>query len=104
MPACPLDLRLIGGTSTSPDKQGFSGGFDGIPQDKPIQRGQSQAINPKFGLGNLPMFGTTVNKSEFVTPNQDASVAAYSSTEVVGINRPCPASSGLPSDTVGKRP
>lgn len=61
-------------------------------------------INPKFGLLNRPRFGKIVPRSAVPTPNQRARVAEYSSTEVVGIQRPSPASSGPSSTRVGTWP
>lgn len=51
-----------------------------------------------------PRFGKMVPMSVFETPNQRASVAEYSSTEVVGIQRPVLVSSGPLMASVGKRP
>jgi hypothetical protein len=46
-----------------------------------------------------------VGRSVAATPNHDARVAAYWSTEVDGIRRPLfPVSSGLPSARVGNAP
>ena len=42
------------------------------------------------------MYGTTVGKFCAVTPNQLASVAAYCSTDVVGISVPRPFASSFP--------
>src|SRR5450755_1273816 len=46
-----------------------------------------------------------VGRSAAATPNQEASVAAYWSTDVVGIQRPLlPVSSGPPGVSVGQVP
>ena len=47
-----------------------------------------QLINPRFEVSNRPMLGNTIGKSAAATPYHDASVAAYCSTEAVGIHRP----------------
>ncbi|MEA2693992.1 MAG: hypothetical protein QOJ16_3379 [Acidobacteriota bacterium] len=63
------------------------------------------AMNPKSGLLKRLKLGNTVAMSVEVTPNQRARVALYSSTEVVGIQRPwLPESSGPPSLKVGTLP
>src|SRR5688572_21034060 len=55
----------------------------------------------------LCRFGSTASSALGSAPNQASSVAAYWSTEVVGIQRPCcshestPTSSGPPSASVG---
>ena len=45
-------------------------------------------MNPRFDVWNLPMFGNTMGMSAALTPYHDASVAAYCSTDAVGIQRP----------------
>ena len=42
-------------------------------------------MKPKFEVGKLPMLGNTEAISASASPNQRASVAAYWSTDVVGI-------------------
>src|SRR5436305_3838381 len=61
-------------------------------------------INPKSGVPNRPRFGSTTGRSLCATPNHRARVAAYSSTEVVGIQRPSPASLGPLRARVGSWP
>ena len=58
-------------------------------------------MNPRSGFANLPRLGSTSGRSLLATPNQRARVAEYSSTEVVGIQRPSPASSGPLMASVG---
>ncbi len=45
-------------------------------------------MNPRSVLANRPKFGSTSTMSLCATPNHRANVAEYSSTEVVGIQRP----------------
>lgn len=45
----------------------------------------TQAIKPRFGLAKFLRFGKITARSVLETPNQDPKVAAYWSTEVVGI-------------------
>jgi hypothetical protein len=45
----------------------------------------THAIKPRFGLAKFLRFGKITARSVFETPNQDPIVAAYWSTEVVGI-------------------
>jgi DNA-binding transcriptional regulator YhcF (GntR family) len=67
--------------------------------------GGNAPMNPRSrDCGNRPMLGSTSGRLLRDTPNQRASVAAYSSTDVLGISRPCPASSGPLSATVGNCP
>src|SRR5687767_1754008 len=66
-----------------------------------------QGRNPRFVLVKFPRFGNTAVMSASPSPNQRARVAAYCSTEVVGIQRPraltpLSASSGPPSACCGK--
>src|SRR6476646_11718565 len=57
------------------------------------------------GIVKFARFGKIVGKSAVGTPNQLARVAAYWSSDVVGIQRPwLVASSGPPSAKVGKVP
>ena len=49
-------------------------------------------MNPKFCCEKLARFGRITGRLASVTPIHFAIVAAYCSTEVVGINRPLPAS------------
>ena len=63
-----------------------------------------QPMNPRLDVAKRPMFGSTVDRSELLTPNQVARVAAYSSTLVVGIQRPSPVSSGPLTVNVGNVP
>ena len=59
--------------------------------------------NPRFFTGKFARFGNTV-VSPLPAPNHVASVAPYWSTEVVGIQRPSPASSPVPNAKVGNLP
>jgi len=45
-------------------------------------------MNPRSLTGKRPMFGNTTGMSAGPTPYHDDSVAAYCSTEAVGIQRP----------------
>ncbi len=59
-----------------------------------------------FAVGKRPISGKTAGRSPGESPYQEASVAAYCSTEVVGIQRPRgleppSVSSGPPSASVG---
>src|SRR4030081_499802 len=47
-----------------------------------------QIMKPRSGLAKRLRFGKTVGISVALTPNHFASVAEYSSTDVVGIHRP----------------
>src|SRR5580704_779434 len=59
----------------------------------------------RTGVVKFARFGKMVGRSDVGTPNQFAKVAAYWSSEVVGIQRPSlVASSGPPSASVGKVP
>ena len=54
-------------------------------------------MNPKSGFANRPMLGSITGILVELTPNHRASVAAYSSTLVVGIHVPrAPLSLGPP--------
>jgi hypothetical protein len=57
-------------------------------------RGQLALRKPRSGWPNWPRLGKTVGMFEALTPNHLARVAEYSSTEVEGIQRPSPVSSG----------
>jgi hypothetical protein len=61
-------------------------------------------INPKFGALKAPRLGKTSPMSLADTPNQRAKVAAYWSTEVVGMVRPEPTSSLLFKPMIGNLP
>ena len=62
-------------------------------------------MNPRSAVSKWPMFGKTVATSLAGSPYHGASVAAYWSTEVVGMNRPWfPESSGPPRASVGQSP
>src|SRR6185295_17104827 len=67
-------------------------------------RAGAQPINPRSGVANRPRLGSTSGRSLLATPNQRARVDEYSSTEVVGIQRPSPASFGPPTARVGSWP
>jgi hypothetical protein len=58
-------------------------------------------MKPRLLDAKRPILGNTSDRLLWDTPNQRASVAAYSSTEVVGIKDPRPESSGPLSATVG---
>src|SRR6185503_9806610 len=65
--------------------------------------------NPRFEVAKRPIRGNTAGKSALDKPYQFARVAAYCSTEVVGIQRPRgfdppSVSSGPPSRSVGYVP
>jgi len=62
------------------------------------------AMKPRFGIAKRPMFGSTVGRLLALTPNQVASVALYSSTLVVEIQRPRPVSSSELTTKLGIRP
>lgn len=64
----------------------------------------SYNMNPKSGEAKRPMFGKIVAMLLLLTPNHFASVALYSSTLTLGIQRPVPRSSGLPLARMGKVP
>ena len=66
--------------------------------------GETDQRKPRLGLAKRPMLGRTVERSVALTPNQVARVAAYSSTLVVGIQRPRPVSSGPLTVSVGILP
>ena len=51
-----------------------------------------QPMNPRLGFAKRPRLGRTVERLPALTPNQVARVALYSSTLVVGIQRPRPVS------------
>ena len=76
-----------------------------IPSAHSIQkRKESHPMNPRVGVLNRPMLGKTIGRSDALTPYQDASVAAYCSTDAVGIQRPrLSVSDGPPSCSSGKR-
>ena len=58
-----------------------------------------------LGMENRPMLGKTLGMLLLETPNHLASVAEYSSTEVVGIQAPrLPVSSGPPDWRTGMEP
>jgi hypothetical protein len=61
---------------------------DAVPATTTVLRLSGQLINPKFEASNRPMLGKTIGRSAAATPYHDASVAAYCSTEAVGIHRP----------------
>ena len=65
--------------------------------------GRDQTM-PRLGFAKRPMFGSTVGRSVALTPNHVARVAAYSSTLVVGIQRPWAVSSGPPIVRLGILP
>src|SRR3954463_15896369 len=64
----------------------------------------AQFMNPTSGWANRYRFGKTVLTSVLLTPNQRARVAEYSSTAMVGIQRPRPVSSGPVMARVGVLP
>ena len=66
--------------------------------------GEADQRKPRLGFAKRPMLGRTVERSVALTPNQVARVAAYSSTLVVGIQRPRPVSSGPLTVRVGILP
>ena len=45
-------------------------------------------MKPRFGVAKFLRLGNTYGVSAALSPNHEASVAAYCSTEVVGIHRP----------------
>ena len=55
---------------------------------------ERQLMKPRSRAAKLTIFGRISGMSVALTPIQEASVAAYCSTEVVGISRPLPASAG----------
>ena len=60
-------------------------------------------MNPRSDVVKRPMFGNTIGRSAAATPYHDASVAAYCSTDAVGIQRPrLSVSLGPPSCSTGK--
>ncbi len=59
---------------------------------------------PRLGLAKRPMFGKAMLRFVGLTPNHVARVALYSSTLVVGIQRPWVVSSGPPMVGVGILP
>src|SRR5262249_61763546 len=68
-----------------------------------------KARNPRFGVAKRSINGNTAKRSAGDKPYQVASVAAYCSTDVVGIQRPRgfdppSVSSGPPSANVGYAP
>src|ERR1700680_308174 len=65
---------------------------------------QPAIMKPRSGWLKRPRFGNTVGMSAALTPNHLARVDAYSSTEVVGIQRPSPVSSGPLMTSVGTVP
>src|SRR3954453_13285258 len=74
-------------------------------QDPAGSGGGSGFMKPISGLAKRPMFGRTVARSFCEKPPYHfASVAEYSSTEVLGNPRPSPTSSGPPSTTFGYAP
>jgi hypothetical protein len=61
--------------------------------------------NPRFAVEKLPIFGKIDGICAVLTPNQDASVAAYCTLPVEGTHRPfVPESSGPFSASVGNVP
>lgn len=62
------------------------------------------SMKPRSGLEKRPRFGNTVGISVAVRPNHFASVALYSSTLVVGIQRPVLVSLGPLTRSSGKLP
>ena len=58
-------------------------------------------MKPRSGWAKRFRFGKTVAMSVGITPNHFASVAEYSSTEVVGIHRPSSVSSGPSTTSAG---
>ena len=61
-------------------------------------------MKPRFAVAKRPIFGSTTGRLVGLTPNQEASVAEYWSTLVVGIQRPRPVSLGPPITKVGTVP
>src|SRR4029453_4437372 len=55
---------------------------------------ERQLMKPRSRAAKLTTFGRISGISAALTPIQEARVAAYCSTEVVGISRPLPASVG----------
>ncbi len=79
---------------------------DDLTTSLPQGQGRLQVhpMNPRSGVANRPRLGSTSGRSLAATPNQRARVAEYSSTEVVGIQRPSPASLGPSTARVGSWP
>ena len=55
----------------------------GAPSDD-----EAYVMKPRSDVANLPMFGNTSGTSDLATPYHEARVAAYCSTDAVGIQRP----------------
>src|SRR5215210_6221106 len=54
----------------------------------PLRERSDQLRKPRFEVVKRPMLGNTSGMSAALTPYQEARVAAYCSTEAVGIQRP----------------
>ncbi len=67
-------------------------------------KAHAHSMKPRLELAKRPRLGKTVGRSVLVTPNHEARVALYSSTLVLGIQRPVLVSLGPFTTRAGKAP